>query len=240
MADDLGYSDLGAYGGEIATPSLDRLAEGGLRFTQYYTAGRCCPTRASLMTGLYPHQAGMGWMNVLDQGRPGYRGELSERTVTLAKVLKTAGYRTYMSGKWQLSHIQHSGEVHASWPTQRGFDRFYGTLGWTDSYFVPRLLLRDDSPVEPTDPDYFLSRAETDRAAEFLSEHSANHPDRPFFLYVSYTSPHTPLQTTSVRTPEYRRIYRLGWDALRADRYERMIELGVLDRSWLLPKRDTT
>jgi arylsulfatase len=237
MADDLGYSDLGSYGGEIATPTLDRLAAEGLRFTQFYSAGRCVPTRASLMTGLYPHQAGMGWLNLLDDPRPGYAGDLSNSTVTLAEVLKAAGYRTYMSGKWQLTHDRYRGQVHDTWPRKRGFDRFYGIIGWTDSYFRPRALASDNTPVETTDADYFLTRALPESAVGFLDEHSATHPDEPFFLYLAFNAPHAPLETTSTRVAELRQDYRAGWDRVGRKRAERMLEMGLIDRSWPLSDR---
>ena len=135
MSDDMGFSDLGCYGGEVNTPNLDRLASNGLRFTQFYNTGRCCPTRGSLLTGLYPHQSGIGHM-MSDDGTDGYRGDLSNNALTIAEVLKTEGYKTYMSGKWHVTpHIKPNGPKY-NWPLQRGFDHFYGILICFPSYSI--------------------------------------------------------------------------------------------------------
>ena len=156
VADDLGYSDLGCYGGEIATPNPDRSARQGLRFTQFYNTGRCCPTRASLMTGLYPHQAGVGHM-MNDRGHPGYRGDLNNRCVTIAQVLGTAGYRCYMAGKWHVTKTTRptNEDGKHNWPRQRGFDRFYGTIHGAGSFFDPNSLTRDNTLIAPEDPDSY-------------------------------------------------------------------------------------
>jgi arylsulfatase len=139
LNDDMGYSDLGCYGGEIQTPNLDALAGGGVRFTQCYTTARCCPSRASLLTGLYPQQADVGHM-MDDDGVDGYLGDLSPETVTIAEALKPAGYRTYMSGKWHVSRFI-DGPQH-NWPCQRGFDDYYGILTGAANYYQPRTLTR--------------------------------------------------------------------------------------------------
>ena len=153
MADDMGFSDISPYGGEIRTPNLERLASGGLRFTQFYNAARCCPTRASLLTGLYPHQAGVGHMTG-DDGLPGYRGELSKESVTIAQVLRAAGYDTYMSGKWHVTGQLGiwSGDTRTSkenWPLQRGFEEFYGTILGAGSFYDPITLTRGNTPIAP-------------------------------------------------------------------------------------------
>ena len=146
MSDDMGFSDLGCYGGEIQTPNLDRLAKGGVRMSQFYNAGRCCPTRASLLTGLYPHQAGIGHM-MEDRGHDGYRGDLNNRCTTIAEVLKTAGYRTYAVGKWHVTkHAQPEGPK-LNWPLHRGFNRFYGTITGAGSFYDPGTLTRDDTMI---------------------------------------------------------------------------------------------
>ena len=144
MADDMGFSDIGCFGGEISTPHLDRLAANGVRLTQFYNTGRCCPTRASLMTGLYPHQAGIGHM-MSDRGHPGYRGDLNTHCVTIAQVMGTAGYRCYMAGKWHITKtVRPANEAGKhNWPRQRGFDRFYGTIHGAGSFFDPNSLTRD-------------------------------------------------------------------------------------------------
>src|SRR5947209_1632124 len=163
LADDLGYSDLACYGGEIRTPNLDALAAGGLRYTQFYNCTRCCPSRASLLTGLYPHQAGVGAMTG-DQGQPGYRGSPQPHCVTIAQVLKSAGYRTAMVGKW------HVGDN--LWPIDRGFDNFYG---WTRGYAVdswePRMMLRLPAGGKQRmyeSGQFFATDAITDHAVDFL------------------------------------------------------------------------
>ena len=170
MADDMGYSDIGCYGGEIETPNLDRLAAGGLRFTQFYNTGRCCPTRASLLTGLYAHQAGIGHMTSesvrmsSDWGRPGYRGRLNRRCVTIAEVLKPAGYHTLMAGKW------HVGTFEGMWPNDRGFDEFFGIVRGASNFFRPqpdKLLSRNRTPVKPPE-EYYTTDAFTDYAIDFV------------------------------------------------------------------------
>jgi arylsulfatase len=231
LADDLGYSDLGCYGSEIATPNLDRLAAKGLRFTQFYNAARCCPTRASLLTGLYPHQAGVGHM-VQDLGKPGYRGQLNERCATIAELLRLAGYRTLMVGKWHVTHLK-GGEK--NWPLQRGFERFFGLIGSVRSYYDPPTLTRDNTPVK-AGKGFYLTDALTDQAIAYLNEF-AKKPE-PFFLYVAYTAPHWPLQALPEDVARYRGKYRAGWDALRQARHKRMIEMGLVDPRWPLAPRD--
>ncbi len=141
LGDDMGYSDIGCFGGEAKTPNLDSLARNGVSFTQFYNTARCCPTRASLLTGLYPHQAGIGHMNWADAGYDGYRGSLNDRCVTLAEVLKSAGYRTYMSGKWHQSRFMEPDGDKSEWPVQRGFEKFYGTIKGSGSFYDPLFLV---------------------------------------------------------------------------------------------------
>ena len=148
MADDMGWSDIGCYGSEIETPNLDRLANNGLRFTQFYNTGRCCPTRASLLTGTYPHQAGIGWM-MSDSGFPGYKGDLGSDVRTIAEVLKPAKYSTYLSGKWHVTPNIYPGNSQHNWPIQRGFDRFYGTIHGAGSFFDPNSLTRQNTLISP-------------------------------------------------------------------------------------------
>jgi arylsulfatase len=226
MADDLGFSDLGCYGGEIETPNLDRLAASGLRFTQFYNCGRCCPTRAALLTGLYPHQAGVGLMEE-DLGLPGYRGHLNRRCVTIAEVLRTAGYRTLMAGKWNVGYRR------PQWPVDRGFDRFFGLLRGASNYFDPRvgpragisLFALDDHVFREFDEKFYATDAFTDRAIEFLGD---GKDERPFFLYVAYTAPHSPLHAWPEDLAKYRGRYLKGWDQLRLARYIAMREMGLV------------
>jgi arylsulfatase len=227
MADDLGFSDLGCYGGEIETPNLDRLAAGGLRFTQFYNCGRCCPTRAALLTGLYPHQTGVGLMEE-DVGLPAYQGYLNRRCVTIAEVLKTAGYRTLMAGKWNVGYTR------PHWPVDRGFDRYFGLLRGASNYFDPRvgpragisLFALDDRVFREFDEKFYATDAFTDRAIEFLGDGT---DERPFFLYVAYTAPHSPLHAWPEDIAKYRGKYLKGWDELRLKRYIAMREMGIID-----------
>ncbi len=188
MADDMGFSDLGSYGGEIETPHLDALAAGGLRFRQFYNAGRCCPTRASLLTGLYPHQAGVGHM-VNDLGRPAYQGHLNSRCVTIAEALKEAGYATLMSGKW------HVGEKRPHWPVDRGFDEYFGLITGASNYFKldgARTMAAGNTPYTPPDDGtFYMTDAFSDHAARFIREHGSS--PEPLLLYLAYTAPHWPL-----------------------------------------------
>jgi arylsulfatase len=229
MADDMGYSDLGCYGSEISTPNLDGLARGGVRFTQFYNAARCCPTRASLLTGLYSHQAGIGhmWRNF---GTPAYQGYLNDRCVTLAEALRTAGYKTLMSGKW------HVGAERPHWPCDRGFDESYAYLGGATNYFRPKALAHNDKQVAPTVGDgYYLTDDFSEQAVAMLDRHGK--ADRPFFLYLAYTAPHSPIQAPAEDVARHRGRYRIGWDELRRRRHRRMIDLGIVDKAWPLSPR---
>ena len=233
LADDMGFSDLGCYGSEIHTPNLNALAAGGLRFTQFYNAARCCPTRASLNTGLYPHQAGVGRM-VADLGFPGYRGFLNDRSITIAEALKQAGYATYMSGKW------HLGEDPRHWPVKRGFDRYFGLLSGACSYWelLPgRKMAFDDQPwrPDPDDKSFYMTDTFTDHAIDFLDQHK--NKQKPFFLYLAYTAPHWPLHAWPEDIAKYRGKYMIGWDELRRRRHKRMIELGIVEAKWPLSPR---
>ena len=251
MADDMGFSDIGCYGSEIETPNLNQLADGGLRFTQFYNTARCCPTRASLMTGLYPHQAGVGHM-MNDRGYEGYRGDLNRRCVTIPEVLGPAGYRCYMSGKWHVTKVikpQSEADKH-NWPLQRGFDRFYGTIHGAGSFFDPNTLTRGNEYVSPyADADYlpeqmangefYYTDAIADHAVRFIREHHYESDDQPFFLYVAFTAAHWPMHALEKDIAKYEGKYDGGYEAIRKARYERMIELGLIDRSntvnWPMP-----
>jgi arylsulfatase A-like enzyme len=235
MADDMGYSDIGCYGGEIHTPNLDRLAAGGLRFTQFYNTARCCPTRASLLTGLYQHQAGVGHM-MSDQGYDGYRGDLNNRCVTIAEVLKGAGYSTYMSGKWHVTRHRGPDGPKFNWPCQRGFDGFFGTIHGAGSYYDPCSLTRDNTQIAPDSDDFYYTNAISDNAVKFIREHNAKNP---FFMYVAYTAPHWPMHALPRDIAKYKGRYAGGWDALRAERHKRMIEMGIVEGKWRLTERDS-
>ncbi len=240
MADDMGYSDVGCYGGEIRTPTLDRLAANGLRFSQFYNTARCCPTRASLLTGLYPHQAGIGLMTG-DRGTEGYRGDLNEHSVTIAEVLKNAGYRTFMSGKWHVTkHLgQWTGDSSKTdthnWPRQRGFDQFYGTILGAGSFYDPVTLTEGNTPVDLQDSNYYYTDAISDKAVAYLREAPS---DTPFFGYVAYTAPHWPLHALPEDIARYAGRYDIGWDSLRRERLARMREMEVIDADWPLSERN--
>lgn len=237
MADDMGYSDIGCYGGEIETPNLNKFAANGLRFTQFYNGARCCPTRASLLTGLYAHQTGIGHMTD-DRGLEGYKGDLNNKCVTLAEVLKPAGYRTYMAGKWHVTkHISSKGPKY-NWPCQRGFDRFYGTIIGAGSFFKPTTLVEQNTMIDVTDPDYYYTDAISNKAAGYIKEHFKSNPEKPFFMYVAYTSPHWPLHAIEKDIKKYKGRFDEGWDVLRAERQKRMIKMGLIDERWNLTERD--
>ncbi len=238
LADDLGYSDIGAYGGEIHTSALDKLAENGVRFRQFYNAGRCCPTRASLLTGRYPHGVGMGAMvsSVDSELTTGpYQGYLSESALTLAEMLQDVGYHTYMSGKW------HVGERPQHWPRMRGFERYFGLISGASSYYEiienqprKRQMVLGDDPWSPPDSGFYMTDAFTDHAIKFLQTHPS---EKPFLLYLAYTAPHWPLHALPEDIARYAHEYEEGWDVLRKDRYMRMHELGVIDETYALSSK---
>ena len=233
MSDDMGFSDIGCYGGEIETPVLDRLARDGLRFTQFYNTGRCCPTRASLLTGLYPHQAGVGHM-LKPTDYVGYQSGLNSHCLTIAEVLRPAGYRTYISGKWHVTRfVAPEGPKH-NWPLHRGFDRFYGTILGAGSFFDPGSLTRDNTQISPAaDPEYqpetyYYTDAISDHAVRFIREHEADHAEQPLFLYVAYTSAHWPMHALPEDIAKYRGRYDDGYQSIRKTRFERMKRLDLI------------
>jgi arylsulfatase len=238
MSDDMGYFDIGCYGSEVATPNLDALAAGGLRYTQFYNTGRCCPTRASLLTGLYAHQAGIGQMTQ-DFGQKGYRGDLSRNAVTIAEVLKTAGYRTYMAGKWHVTKQLKPDGDKRNWPRQRGFDRFYGTIIGAGSLFDPWTLTGENRAITPDNDthyqseQYYYTDAISDNAVSFIAEHQKSAAKDPFFMYVSYTAAHWPMHALEKDIAKYKGKYDAGYEAIRKARYDRMKALGVI-KDWQL------
>jgi arylsulfatase len=234
MADDMGYSDVGCFGSEIHTPNLDGLAKGGLRMTQFYNGARCCPTRAALLTGLYAHQAGIGHM-VNPRPIPAYQGYLNDKCATIAEVLRPAGYKTLMSGKW------HVGEDRPHWPVDRGFDRYFGLISGADNYWkldAERKMALDGKPWQPPEKGFYMTDAIADHAAEFVGQNAGG--EKPFFLYAAFTAPHWPLHAYPEDIEKYRGKYEKGWDALRLERHKRMIEMGILDKKWPLTERDAT
>ncbi len=248
LVDDMGWSDIGSYGGEISTPHLDALAAGGLRFTQFYVTPRCSPSRASLLTGLYSHQAGMGHLdNVVRDGSPGTTGRLNDRSVTIAEVLREAGYFTAMAGKW------HLGQQNGSPPWQRGFDRVLNIRA--GGIFFPKQnfpggdeltkrgqepLYLDGRPIPHDSPElgqnWYTTYLWTDFALKFVDE--AKKAGKPFFLYIPHNAPHFPLMAPPELIAKYRGRYKAGWDRLRTARYRRQIEMGVIQARWPLSPRE--
>ena len=230
MADDMGFSDLGCYGSEIATPNLDKLAAGGIRFTQFCNTARCCPSRASLLTGLYSHQAGVGHM-IQDYNLPGYRGFLNNQCVTIAESLKGSAYHPLMVGKW------HVGEERPHWPVDRGFEHYFGLIEGADNYFRPqRKMALENQLWKPDKPGFYMTDAFTDHAVELIDQYGRK-PD-PYFLYLAYTAPHWPLHAWPQDIAKYRGKYRKGWDELRRERHARQLKEGIVQAKWGITPRD--
>ncbi|MCB9373169.1 MAG: arylsulfatase [Microthrixaceae bacterium] len=243
MADDLGFADLGCYGSEIDTPNLDRLAAGGLRYTNFHVAPMCSPTRASLLTGQEHHRAGVGSVAHSDAGFPGYAMELGTNVVTVAELLRDHGYATLMLGKWHLakdSDCSAAGPTH-SWPCQRGFDRFYGILDAFTNLHQPHRLTQDNQAVEVDQypDDFYLTDDLTDRAISMVRELKASNPAKPFFCYFAHPAVHAPLHAKPDDVAKYRGRYDAGWDALRQERFDRQVAMGLLPEGTELPPRNT-
>ena len=235
VADDMGYSDIGCYGGKVDTPNLDALAANGLRYTQFYNTAKCCPSRASLLTGLYPHQVDIGHMTFNDE-IDAYRGDLSPNSVTIAEALGLAGYRSSMTGKWHVTRFVNTHKH--NWPLQRGFDDFYGIITGAASYYQPRTLTRNNKRIQP-EGDYFLTDVITEESIRQLRDHATSRADQPFFQYVAYTAPHWPLHAHEEDIAKYKGRFDAGWDVLREERLKRMIELGIIDEQWTLSERNS-
>ncbi len=229
VADDLGYSDLGCYGGEIETPQLDRLAADGLRLARFYNTGRCCPSRAAILTGQYPHRVGLGHMTQ-DIGRPGYRGKVSDDAVTIAQLLSATGYRSFIAGKWHLGTPD---------PTAHGFEEFYGTLVSAKRFFDPEHFLRlpaGRAKLSYEPGTFYGTDAVTDHAIEFLKL-AQQTPQQPWFLYLAYNAPHFPLHAKVQDIAKYADRYHVGWDAIRDSRLKRMKKLGIVSPACRLTPR---
>ncbi len=233
LADDMGFSDIGSYGSEIKTPHLDRLASEGVRFSNMYNSSRCCPSRASLLSGLYPHQAGVGEMTDTDLPIPEYQGYFNDQTVTIADVLGAAGYNTYMSGKW------HVGEESGHRPADHGFQQCFAFLNGAASYFDFKpyrnelwppgnklTVVRNNQEIVPEANTFYATNLYTDEALKFINQNSK---DKPFFLYLAYTAPHWPLHALPEDIEKYEGVYDDGWEAIRNNRHQRLIELGLID-----------
>jgi arylsulfatase A-like enzyme len=244
LADDLGFSDIGCYGSEINTPNINYLAQNGIRYTQFYNTSRCCPTRASLLTGLYNQQAGIGKMTDAED-EPGYLGHITDNAVTLAEVLKTAGYHTAMSGKWHVSntngqknpkdqldwlnHHKDFGEFSpiSQYPTSRGFEKYFGTIWGVIDFYDPFSLVSGTTPIKSVPKNYYHTDAINDTAVAYINGFAKS--DKPFFMYVAENAPHWPLMAKPQDIAKYKNTYKGGWDAIREARYQKMIRLGLID-----------
>lgn len=238
LTDDMGWSDLSCYGSEIQTPHLDALARGGMRFGAFYNSAQCCPTRASLISGMYPHEAGVG--DMIDghslhvrqaANSPQYSDRLDPRARTIAEHLRPAGYQTYMTGKWHLGY--HDGQR----PLQRGFDRYYGIIAGADSYRKPKTLRDDDTLVAPESlpADFYATDAFTTKAMEYIA---AGDAAKPFFLYLAYNAVHSPFEAPADEVARQKGNYDVGWEVIRERRFARQKELGLFPPDTRLPARD--
>jgi arylsulfatase len=235
MADDLGYSDLGCYGGEIQTPNLDQLAQNGIRFTQFYNGARCCPTRASLLTGKYPHQVGLAFNG----------HNLSTDTPTLAELLKDQGYSTGMTGKWHLSQTQalHNREEQLQWlahhkdssrfadpatyPFNRGFEEHWGVIWGVVNFFDPFSLVHNEEAISDVSEDFYMTDFISDKSVELIDQFHKK--DKPFFLYIAHTAPHWPLHALPEDIKKYEGVYDKGWEELRKTRVHGLISQAIID-----------
>jgi len=246
MLDDMGYSDLGCYGGEIQTPNIDKLAEEGVRFTQMHNCARCCPTRASLLTGHYPQTAGINGMGV----------NLAMNTATIAEVLKRNGYHTGMTGKWHLSdtkpvpdemeqlrwmaHRADYGNFSPleNYPCNRGFEEHWGVIWGVVNYFDPFSLVHNEKPIKEVPEDFYITDFITQKSIDLIDSYSKD--EKPFFLYVAHTAPHWPLHAPPQDIEKYKNTYKDGWEILRKTRYDRMIEMGLIDKeTYPLPENSS-
>lgn len=236
LCDDMGFSDIGCYGSEIKTPNIDQLAHDGIRFSRFKNTGRCCPSRAALLTGRDQHGVGMGWMTAVDEHRPGYRGQITKEVPTIAEIFKANGYSTYMSGKWHVtlesSWRPAGSSPNGSWPTQRGFDEFYGTLAGAGNYFKPKGLHRNETPITTFPKNYYYTQAITQHAVEFVEQHNTQ---KPLFLYLAHFAPHVPLLAPQERVEKCRNRYAVGYDVLRKKRFENLENTGLIPAGLKLP-----
>ena len=241
LADDMGFSDLGCYGSEILTPNIDSLAKNGIRFANFYNGARSCPSRASLLTGLYAHKAGMGDMvysGMNKKGLPAYQNHLSNNSITIAELLKQKDYHTFMSGKW------HLGDSLPCWPVNRGFDRYFGLISGASNYFdistqanagTKRVLATGNTEIESTPEGFYMTKAITDSAINMI--HSVR-DEKPFFLYLSYTAPHWPLQAEAEDIARFKGFYNAGWDEIRHKRLEKLNNTGLFSEKLVLSERN--
>jgi arylsulfatase len=243
LVDDMGFSDLGCTGSEIRTPNIDALARDGILLSSMYNCARCCPSRASLLTGLYAHRAGIGQMGA-DLGTLAYQGYLRSDAATIAEVLRLQGYRTLMSGKWHVGG-EYDARVIDTWrvgasdrptPRQRGFDRFFGIIDGCTHYFSPHYLMEDDGRITSIEDDFYITDAIASKAIEMIDDTQGD--SRPFFLYLAHVAPHWPLHAPEEDVARYEGVYHKGWDAVRTARHEEMRARGLLQHDWEISPRD--
>ena len=237
LTDDMGYSDIGCFGSEIKTPNIDKLAKNGLSFTHFYNTARCSPTRASLLTGLYPHQAGMGHLATENYKETGYVDDLSKNAVTMAEVFQSAGYATYMTGKWHIAKNLGRTTDSSNWPCQRGFQRYFGTLNGSGSYYDPGTLISNNKFIAPPTKDFYYTNAISDTAVKFIRE---NPNGKPFFFYIAYTAAHWPLHAPESEIKKYKGQYDKGWDYIREQRFNKLKKLGIISANCVLTERGVT
>ena len=242
LIDDMGFADIGPFGSEIDTPTLDRLAAGGMRLTNYHTAPVCSPARAALLTGLNPHRAGFSTVAGFDPGFPGTILELADDVLTVPEILQGAGYSTFALGKWHLTRegLTHDGASKKSWPTQRGFDRYYGCMEGFTPFMAPNRLVRDNSPVQVDryPDDYYLTDDLTDEAIGMIRSLRAHDATRPFFMYFAHHAMHAPFAAKQADIAKYRGRYDRGWDAVREERFARQLAAGLFPPDTRLPGRN--
>lgn len=238
--DDVGFSDFGCYGSEIDTPNLDRLARGGLRYTNFHTTALCSPTRASLLTGRNHHSVGMATLSNWDTGFPGSRGRIAKSAGTIAEMLRPHGYNTFAVGKWHLTPMTEVGPAgpYDQWPTQRGFDRYYGFLDGATNQWDP-VLTEDNHPIEkPNDPDYHLTVDLIDKAIDLISNQTSVAPEKPFFMYLGLGACHSPHHVPQRYIDKYMPVFEKGWDQTRNDRFARQLASGIVPAGTELPDRN--
>ena len=238
--DDVGYSDFGCYGSEIATPTIDRLAAHGLRYTNFHTTSLCSPTRASLLTGRNHHAVGMGSLANYDLGFPGYRGRITNDAALLPEVLRPLGWNSFAVGKWHLTPMHHTGPAgpFQQWPTQRGFDRFYGFMDGAMNHWEPFLTEDNRHVPRPDGDDYHLTTDLMDHAIRMVSDQRSVAPERPFFLYLAFGAGHSPHHVPKEMIDEYVPVFEKGWDRTRLDRIARQKDMGLIPADTELPPRN--
>ena len=243
LLDDMGFSDIGPFGAEVSTPTLDRLARDGLRYTNYHTTPVCSPARAAFLTGLNPHRAGFASVANSDPGFPGYTMEIAEDVPTLAVTLRDAGYATFCVGKWHLTRdaVMNDAGARRSWPCQQGFDRYYGVLEGLTNLHHPHRLISDNSPVDVDEypPGYYLPDDITDHAISMIKGLRASDAHKPFFCYVAHNAVHGPLQAKPEHIAKYRGRYDAGWDDLREQRFARQKETGLFTTTLQMAERNS-